>query len=153
MTKRLALLSMLVVTTLLFGGSANATQPSKGTYVVYHQRVSATPSCAIQAGAVWTSYFYYPGPLKTGAEMKLEYDVATNAALLQLSAYPATPAAGAALWSGTFTETTLPPTTTVTKSFNINITYGDAKSWLWDRTVTAGACNASDKIVLVRTGA
>ena len=61
-------------------------------------------------------------------------------------------AAGAASWSGTYPETTLPPSTTVTKSFSITFTYGDTKSWLWDRTVTVGSCTASDKIVLVRTG-
>jgi hypothetical protein len=131
---------------------ASAVQPAKGTYVAYHQRLSATPSCAIQAGVVWTSYFFYPGPLKTGAVGRLEYDVPTNAALLQLNAYSMTPAAGAPTWNGTYVETTLPPSSTVTKSFVTNITYGDSKSWLWDRTVTVSTCTAHDSIVLVRTG-
>jgi hypothetical protein len=146
--------SALLVAGLAFTSQqAQAAQPAKGTYVVYHQRISATPSCAIQAGKVWTSYFFYPGPLKPGAMMRLEYDVLTNAALLQYNAYPLTPAAGATSWSGTTTETTLPPSSTVNKGFNITFTYGDSKTWLWDRIVTAGTCTAEDSMVLVRTGA
>jgi hypothetical protein len=136
----------------LASGSAQAAQPAKGTYVGYHQRISATPSCAIQTGATWTAYFWYPGPLKTGAETRQEYDVPTGNALLQLLAYPVTPAAGITTWSGTLVETTLPASTTVTKSFSIAFTFGDAKSWLWDRIVVDGSCTAEDKIVLVHTG-
>jgi len=152
MFTRLALLGMLVITPVLAPGIAKAAQPIKATYVVYHQRVSATPSCAIQTGATWIAYFDYPGASQNGAVTRAEYDVPTGNALLQLSAYPTTPPAGALTWSGTVTETTIPASATVTKSFSINITYGDTKSWLWDRTVVSGACTAEDKMVLVRTG-
>jgi hypothetical protein len=73
--------------------------------------------------------------------------------LLPRSAYLTTPASGAAAWSGWFTEMIIPTITTATKAFSISITYADNKSWLWESTITVGACTVEDKIVLVRTGA
>jgi hypothetical protein len=150
-TQRLPVLVAFMI--IIASGSAEAAQPAKGMYVGYHQRISATAGCAIKLGATWTAYFWYPGPLKAGAVTRQEYYVPTGDALLQILAYPTTPAAGAGTWSGTLTETTLPASTTVTKSFSIAITYGDNKSWLWDRMVVDGTCTAEDKVVLVRTGA
>jgi hypothetical protein len=149
---RLSLFVYTVIGLALVPAMAEAAQPAKGTYTAYHQRLTATASCAIQAGAVWTSYFFYPGPLANGAVGRLEYDVPTGNALLQINTYSMTPAAAAASWSGTLVETTLPPSSSVTKTFTTNITYGDSKSWLWDRTLTVSTCTAHDSIVLVRTG-
>jgi hypothetical protein len=143
---------VLACALLAVPATAFAAQPATGTYSAYHKRISATASCAIQTGATWTSYFQYPGPLKNNATMRLQYDVPTGNPLLQISAYPTTPAAGAASWSGTEIETTVPPTVTKTITFTINFTYNDAKSWLWDRNITVGGCTAEDSVVLIRTG-
>ena len=155
MTIRNRLVLLLIAVTPFALGTAQAfgAQPAKGTYIGDHKRILAQGSCAIPQGATWTAYFYYPGPTKAGAQTRLEYNVPTGDALLQTSTYPTTPAAGAASWSGTLTETVYPAGTSTTKSFSINMTYVDSKSWLWDRTVVAGTCTATDKIVLARTGA
>ncbi len=86
-----------------------ATGPGIGIYVVSSYVVSATATnggtCGAAPGDYLTSYFYYPGPAKTGAVERHSINGSEENVIQELD-FPVTPAAGVDTWSGRISGTT-----------------------------------------------
>ena len=180
---------MKIVTAIVLGvlagssglaSTAQAAQPMKGTYYVSDTEPSiqnrSGSGCSSLAHAAANTlyniqhlgYFYYPGPLKSGATTTLLSDGATNYSLgqfggtgagLPIIGWPLTPAAGQTSWSGQLTYSFMvdgTPLPSYPVSFSVAFTFLSPRSfitrgtWVW--STPNGTCTENHEAFYIRTG-
>jgi hypothetical protein len=113
--------------------AAEPKAPAMGTYSVSSYVVSAAAtnggSCGAQQGDYLASYYYYPGPARTGAVERHSINGAQGNFIQELD-FPATPAAKVDTWSGDYKSSRLPGGTPGGGTFSTTFTFVDAKSFL-----------------------
>jgi hypothetical protein len=124
-----------------------STTPIAGIYSVSSYVVSATATnggtCGAPAGAYLSSYFYYPGPSKTGAVERHSINGAQGNFIQELD-FPETPASKVDTWSGDYTGTRLPGGTPENATFSTTFTFIDGNSFL--ATTTYNYAVAQDSV-------
>lgn len=109
--------------------AATQTTPGVGIYSVSSYVVSATAACGTAQGTYLSSYFYYPGPAKTGAVERHSINGAEGSFIQELD-FPVTPAASVDTWSGDYTGTRFPGGTPQAAKFSTTLTFVDQNSFL-----------------------
>ena len=124
-----------------------STTPIAGIYSVSSYVVSDTATnggtCGAPAGAYLSSYFYYPGPYKTGAVERHSINGAQGNFIQELD-FPETPASKVDTWSGDYTGTRLPGGTPENATFSTTFTFIDGNSFL--ATTTYNYAVAQDSV-------
>ena len=124
-----------------------STTPIAGIYSVSSYVVSATATnggtCGAPACAYLSSYFYYPGPSKTGAVERHSINGAQGNFIQELD-FPETPASKVDTWSGDYTGTRLPGGTPENATFSTTFTFIDGNSFL--ATTTYNYAVAQDSV-------
>jgi hypothetical protein len=138
-----------------------ATPPAAGIYSVSSYVVSATATnggtCGAPQGYYLTSYFYYPGPGKTGAVERHSIN-GPEGNFIQELRFPVTPDANVETWSGRYRGTRFPGGFIEHATFSTTFTFVDANSFLGTTTYTyaVGAdstCTTVFQNTYIRTGA
>jgi hypothetical protein len=113
------------------------TGPGAGIYSVSVYVVSATATnggtCGAAQGDYLASYFYYPGPEKTGAVERHSINGSEGNFIQELD-FPATPADGVNTWSGEYRGRRFPGQGTETATFSTTFTFVDTNSFLGTTT-------------------
>jgi hypothetical protein len=156
----LATLVILTVATASLPAVAAVNNPVMGVYGVSSYVVSATATnggaCGAPQGSYLSSYFYYPGPAKSGAVERHSINGSKGGYIQELD-FPATPAAGVGTWSGNYTATLFPGGTPETSQFSSQLTFIDANSFLATTTYTYAVgqnsvCTTVFQNTYIRTG-
>jgi hypothetical protein len=126
-------LAALAVPQIAFG----TTQPGIGIYSVSSYVVSATATnggtCGAAPGDYLASYFYYPGPERTGAVERHSINGPEGNFIQELD-FPATPAARVDTWSGEYRGRRFPGTGKETATFSTTFMFVDTNSFLGTTT-------------------
>ncbi|MGA8068329.1 MAG: hypothetical protein WCA47_13450 [Terriglobales bacterium] len=113
--------------------AATAATPIAGIYGVSSYVVSANATnggtCGAQPGTYLSSYFYYPGPAKTGAVERHSINGSQGSFIQELD-FPETPATKIDTWSGDYTSTRFSGGTPETGTFSTIFTFVDVNSFL-----------------------
>jgi hypothetical protein len=153
----LILLAALAIPVMANGATV---QPVAGIYSVSSYVVSATAtnggSCGAPQGAYLSSYFYYPGPAKSGAVERHSINGANGNEIQELD-FPTTPATGIDTWSGDYTSTIYPSGRKGKWTFSTDWTFVDADSFLATTTYvysggTDSVCTTVFQNSYIRTG-
>jgi hypothetical protein len=122
-----------VVAACLFAGATNAAAGTltAGYYATYNFVVSASVSgsgtCLDGVGTAYDTEDYYPGPAKTGAKTRRQFN-AKGVLEIQITTLPETPAAGATTWSGSYSSVFEPGGTKAPGTFSSTFTNTDGFS-------------------------
>jgi hypothetical protein len=132
------LAGVILVSALAAPRSAvGATGPGVGIYDVSSYVVSATATnggtCGAAPGDYLASYFYYPGPGKTGAVERHSINGSRGNFIQELD-FPVTPAAGVDTWSGEYRGHRFPESGSETATFSTTFTFVDTNSFLGTTT-------------------
>jgi hypothetical protein len=137
-----------------------ATAPGLGIYVVSSYVVSATATnggtCGAPQGDYLTSYFYYPGPAKTGAVERHSINGPEGSFIQELD-FPVTPEANVDTWSGDYRGTRFPGGVPEKATFSTTLTFVDTNSFLGITTYIYSAgqdsvCTTVFQNTYIRTG-
>jgi hypothetical protein len=140
--------------------AAGAKAPGVGIYSVSSYVVSATATnggtCGVPQGYYLASYFYYPGPAKTGAVERHSIN-GPDGNFIQELYFPTTPDANATTWSGTYHGTRFPGGITQRATFSTTLTFVDANSFLGTTTYNYAVgpdsiCTTVFQNTYIRTG-
>ena len=114
-----------------------ATGPGVGIYNVSSYVMSATATnggtCGAAPGDYLASYFYYPGPGKTGAVERHSINGSEGNVIQELD-FPVTPAAGVDTWSGEYHGRRRPGSGSETATFSTTFTFVDTNSFVGTTT-------------------
>ncbi|MGB6384089.1 MAG: hypothetical protein WBD25_11345 [Terriglobales bacterium] len=117
--------------------AVGATGPGVGIYVVSSYVVSATATnggtCGAVPGDYLASYFYYPGPAKTGAVERHSINGSEGNVIQELD-FPVTPAAGVDTWSGEYHGRRRPGSGSETATFSTTFAFVDTNSFVGTTT-------------------
>ncbi len=140
---------------------ANAsTPPITGIYSVSSYVASAVATnggtCGAPAGAYLSSYFYYPGPSKTGAVERHSINGSQGNFIQELD-FPETPATKVDTWSGDYTANRLPGGSPESATFSTTFTFIDGNSFLATTTYNYSVgqdsvCTTVFQNTYIRTG-
>jgi hypothetical protein len=152
----LVLVSALVAPPIAMG----ATPPAVGIYSVSSYVVSANATnggtCGAPQGYYLASYFYYPGPAKTGAVERHSINGPQGNYIQELY-FPATPEPNVDTWSGHYRGTRFPGGVFEHATFSTTFTFVDANSFLGTTTYTYAVgqdstCTTVFQNTYIRTG-
>jgi hypothetical protein len=137
-----------------------ATPPAVGIYSVSSYVVSATATnggtCGAPQGNYLASYFYYPGPAKTGAVERHSIN-GPDGNFIQELYFPTTPDADVNTWSGTYRGTRFPGGLVQSATFSTTFAFVDSNSFLGTTTYNYAVgpdsiCTTVFQNTYIRTG-
>ena len=141
----------------LVAANAATVQPEAGYYHALTYMVSTTAPCAQigeKTGNSNEGVFYYPGPGKTGAEMRISEPQDLK---IGVESFPRTPAAGATSWKGKSTIGYEPPGLSATLTFSAKIALLSKRSFSAVITTDivlspTATCRTTENIAFIKTG-
>ncbi len=141
----------------LAAANAATVQPEAGYYHATTYMVATTAPCAEigeKTGNTDEGIFYYPGPGKTGAEMRISEPQDLK---IGVESFPRTPAAGATDWKGKSTIGYEPAGQSATLTFSAKIALLSKRSFSAVITTDivlspTATCRTKENIAFIKTG-